>query len=93
MDDRIRNELGYQVTKRGYYIKFDYKEKHNETILYVRKTNCPKWKRFFIKMYALAFVILSPAWFYRVYDAEDEIDYNPSTDSKLQDTKPQKVKA
>jgi len=91
MDDRIRNELGYQVTKRGYYIKFDYKTKNNESILYVRKTNCPKWKRFFIKIHALAFVILAPAWHYREYDEEDEIDYNPYTDSELQDAKPKKV--
>jgi hypothetical protein len=31
IEDRIMNEIAYQVTKRGYYIKFEIKEKENIT--------------------------------------------------------------
>jgi hypothetical protein len=31
IEDRIMNEIAYQVTKRGYYIKFEIKEKKKAT--------------------------------------------------------------
>jgi len=65
IEDRYINELSYQVIKRGYTFKIN--THHRIT------TDLPRWKKPYIKLVTLFFVILFPAWNYREFDEEDDI--------------------
>ncbi|MHA1807001.1 MAG: hypothetical protein ACTSX2_05455 [Candidatus Thorarchaeota archaeon] len=65
IEDRYLNELSYQVIKRGYTFKVNSKRQI--------RTNVPRWKKPYIKLVTLFFVVLFPAWNYRDFDEEDEI--------------------
>jgi len=65
IEDRYLNELSYQVIKRGYTFKVNSKRQI--------RTNVPRWKKPYIKLVTLFFVVLFPAWNYREFDEEDDI--------------------
>lgn len=74
VEDRMMNEVGYQVTKRGYDIKFYYEEKEDgDYTVKVRRTTVPKNKKKYLKYIALFHVILKPAWGFRKFDKEDDL--------------------
>ena len=75
VQERLINEMGYQATKRGYTIFFEYVIKDKEEKIKVKETTIPtKTKKKMIKWLSIAHVILKPAWGYREFDEEDEID-------------------
>lgn len=75
VQERMINEMGYQASKRGYKILFEYVIVNNDEKVKVKETNIPtKFKKKMIKWISIAHVILKPAWGYREFDEEDEID-------------------
>lgn len=77
IEDRMINEFGYQVLKRGCTLKISiiYKnpEDPNSDTKYKFDTNMPKWKKKYVKTITVIMVILFPAWNYREYDGEDDM--------------------
>lgn len=78
LEDKIMNETIYQLTKRGYSIKFYYKRKDNDYTIAVKHTNVPKWKKPFLKLLILFQVLKAPAWWYREIDGDIEDECMPS---------------
>lgn len=75
VQERMINEMGYQASKRGYKIFFKYEIVKNEEKVKVKETTIPtKAKKKYIKWISIAHVLIKPAWGYREFDEEDEID-------------------
>lgn len=74
VQERMINEMGYQVTKRGHKILFEYVKDGYEEKVKVKETDLSIGKRKLLKWYSFIHVLLKPAWGYREYDEEDEID-------------------
>ena len=75
LQDRIYNEMVYQIIKRGYMIKkVEVKEGYLEDD-YKIVSNVPKGKKLFIKLIVIVNVIITPAWRFRHdYYLEDYMD-------------------
>ena len=75
IQERMINEMGYQASKRGYKILFKYVFEGNEEKVKVLETDIPStFRRKVIKWISVFHVVLKPAWGYREYDEEDDID-------------------
>lgn len=73
IEDRMINESAYQTSKRGYIFKVQTVRGSEGEEHYKIETNMPKWKKKYVKLISIFFVILCPAWNYRLFDTEDEI--------------------
>ena len=72
--ERMINEMGYQVTKRGYNILFKYARNNSEEIVKLKSSDMPRWKLKIVKWISILHVLIKPAWGYREFDEEDDID-------------------
>jgi hypothetical protein len=68
IEDKIMNEMTYQMTKRGYEIVFTYTP---DGKLVPKSYTCSKGIARYIKFITFVHVVLKPAWFY--HDDVDEI--------------------
>lgn len=86
LEDRIINEIGYHVYKKGYHITFYRKPKGDNEFNYslaVKETNIPKNKLKIIKYLSIIIIIITPAWGFREYDEDmDVMDDNYKGDAK-----------
>ena len=70
IEDRIMNEIYYQVTKRGYEMRFVYRNDK----LRVKRHNVPKYKAKWIKFISFLHVVSRPAWAYRDVDESEALE-------------------
>ena len=73
LHERKINEVGYQASKRGYKVLFEYTKKNSDDVR-VKFSTIPKGKKKYIKWISMFHVLIKPAWGYREFDEEDEID-------------------
>ena len=60
IEEKIMNEVYYQITKRNYEVTFVYRDDK----LRIKSHNIPKFKAKWIKLISFLNVTLSPAWAY-----------------------------
>ena len=72
--ERLTNEVGYQATKRGHKILFMYIKDNYDIKIKVKETDMTYFQRKKVKWISIFHVALKPAWGYRDYDEEEEID-------------------
>lgn len=68
IEEKIMNEVYYQITKRNYEVTFVYRDDK----LRIKSHNIPKFKAKWIKLISFLNVTLSPAWAY--HDDIDEME-------------------
>lgn len=74
VQERMINEVGYQATKRGYKILFKYEVVDNDEKVKIRETDMPRHKRKIVKWISILHVLVKPAWGYREFEGEDDIN-------------------